>query len=494
MRHKTVFGSLIPAFAGLGGMFFLAHAANAQSQIDLQSDLAECKSLVVAGGLPIDCDAAFNDAHLHPLQPHPNDVAWPTEGWVRGDMPTDTAPRVDDLITAAMAGEKTDTMGETRAIVIIHQGRLVAEAYRDGFGPTTKQVSWSMAKSITQALVGRAVHLGLIHDIDAPMPTPFAADDPRAAITWRQWLTMTDGLDYKEINATSLADNDVVNMMYGRGKYDVLAYVEEELPLIHEPGTHWNYSTAGYHLLGWAWQQIIEQFYVEYNSAIREERDKQRHIEALRDAPLDWEGRRNRCRDLAVIGDAPDYCAELLNQPKPDFPDSEDLVFDDRRLMELLRRRSEMTDLRSIIGMDAQSEFDAAGTFLGGSLVWASARDFAKFGYLYLRDGVWEDERLLPEGWVDFARTKTPADNANIYGAGWWITAYGEDRSHPQNANSPPWDAFHAGGHEGQTIWVVPSKDLVIVRLGLMSNAGANWEALYEWNQKIARAFPDVEE
>ncbi|MEM9180967.1 MAG: serine hydrolase, partial [Pseudomonadota bacterium] len=136
-------------------------------------------------------------------------------------MPTDTAPLADDLISAAMAGEKADTMGETRAVVIIHQGRLVAEAYRDGFGPTTKQVSWSMAKSITQALVGRAVHLGLIQDIDAPMPTPFQADDPRAAITWRQWLTMTDGLDYKEINATGLADNDVVNMMYGRGKYDV---------------------------------------------------------------------------------------------------------------------------------------------------------------------------------------------------------------------------------------------------------------------------------
>jgi CubicO group peptidase (beta-lactamase class C family) len=144
------------------------------------------------------------------------------------------------------------------------------------------------------------------------------------------------------------------------------------------------------------------------------------------------------------------------------------------------------------LGMDFRIEGDSVGTFLGGSLVWASARDFAKFGYLYLRDGVWEDERLLPEGWIDFARTETPADNANIYGAGWWITAYGEERTHAQTAKTPPWDAFHAGGHEGQTIWVVPSRDLVIVRLGLMTNAGENWEALYEWNQEIARAFPEV--
>jgi CubicO group peptidase (beta-lactamase class C family) len=146
------------------------------------------------------------------------------------------------------------------------------------------------------------------------------------------------------------------------------------------------------------------------------------------------------------------------------------------------------------LGMDAQPEFDASGTFLGGSLIYASARDFARFGYLYLRDGVWNGERLLPEGWVDFARTKTSGANSNVYGAGWWITPpEGEEPTHPQSALSGPYDAFHAGGNEGQTIWVVPSKDLVIVRLGLMSNAPENWAALYEWNQKIARTFPNTE-
>ena len=144
--------------------------------------------------------------------------------------------------------------------------------------------------------------------------------------------------------------------------------------------------------------------------------------------------------------------------------------------------------------MDAQPEFDASGTFLGGSLIYASARDFARFGYLYLRDGVWEGERLLPEGWVDFARRPHEGTGSNVYGAGWWITPpEGEEPTHPQSAKSAPYDAYHAGGNEGQTIWVVPSKDLVIVRLGLMSNAPENWAALYEWNQKVARAFPDVE-
>lgn len=378
---------------------------------------------------------------LFPLQPHPEAVAWPTEGWATGDMPAETAPLVEVLMERAMTGEKTDVMGQTRAIVIVHEGRLVAEAYAEGFGPQTRQVSWSMAKSITQALVGRAVQLGLIESINEVMPTPFEADDPRSQITWRQWLNMTDGLDYKEIQATSLADNDVVNMMFGRGKYDVLAYVRDELPLIHEPGTHWNYSTAGYHLVAAALQRLVH---------------------------------------------APQISSDLLKEGAIE-PEEE---------IQMLMRLSNIhfgTLLFSPLGMDFRIEGDSTGTFLGGSLIWASPRDFAKFGYLYLRDGVWEGERLLPEGWVDFARTKTPANNANIYGAGWWITAYGEERTHAQNAKTPPWDAFHAGGHEGQTIWVVPSRDLVIVRLGLMTNAPENWGALYEWNQEIARAFPPVE-
>lgn len=378
--------------------------------------------------------------NLFPLQPHPVDTAWPTENWEVGTLDRETEEVVGNLIVQAMLGQRGDVMGQTRAVVVIHKGKLVAEAYKDDFSEDTKQVSWSMAKSITQALVGRAVHLGLIEDIDAPMPTPFPEGDPRNAITWRQWLNMTDGLDYKEINATSLADNDVVNMMYGRGKYDVLAYARDELPLVHEPGEVWNYSSSSYHLIAVALQKLVH---------------------------------------------APQISAGLV----------EEGTIEPNEEIQMLMRLSNIhfgALLFTPLGMDFRIEGDSVGTFLGGSLVWASARDFAKFGYLYLRDGVWEDERLLPEGWIDFARTETPADNANIYGAGWWITAYGEERTHAQTAKTPPWDAFHAGGHEGQTIWVVPSRDLVIVRLGLMTNAGENWEALYEWNQEIARAFPEV--
>ncbi len=359
---------------------------------------------------------------LHPLPPQPEGLAWPTEAWETAALEDGVdAGALDAVIEETMARGVGDVMGETRGMVIIHRGRLVREAYGEGFGPETKQVSWSMAKSVTQALVGRAAALGLIGSIDAPMPSPWPQDDPRAAITWRQWLNMTDGLDYTEIGATDLVTNDVVQMMFGPGRFDVAAFMAERPPL-HAPGTVWNYSTGGIHLVARALQSDV------------------------------W------------LGADPRTTASWTDE-----------------------------NLFGPIGMDHVIEFDPAGTFLGGSYVWASPRDFAKFGYLYLRDGVWEGERLLPEGWVDFARTETPGENANVYGAGWWITPPEDvERSHSQAALTCPCDAFHAGGNEGQTIWVVPSKDLVIVRLGLMPNSGKNWGALYEWNQEIARLFPDI--
>ena len=110
------------------------------------------------------------------------------------------------------------------------------------------------------------------------------------------------------------------------------------------------------------------------------------------------------------------------------------------------------------LGMtSADPRFDAAGTFIGSSFLYCTARDFARFGQLYLGDGVWEGRRILPEGWVDFARTPAPApvDEEFGYGAHWWL-----------------WDrhgfpgTFAAHGYEGQYIIVRPDRDLVVVRLG----------------------------
>jgi CubicO group peptidase (beta-lactamase class C family) len=127
------------------------------------------------------------------------------------------------------------------------------------------------------------------------------------------------------------------------------------------------------------------------------------------------------------------------------------------------------------IGMrSAKPRFDAAGTFVGSSYVFATARDFARFGLLYLRDGVWSGRRILPEGWVDYARTPTPTAPLRDYGAHFWIS--------PGDLGT-----FSANGFEGQRISIVPALDLIVVRLGRTPATQAL--GLQSWLADVVAAF-----
>lgn len=129
------------------------------------------------------------------------------------------------------------------------------------------------------------------------------------------------------------------------------------------------------------------------------------------------------------------------------------------------------------LGMDsAVMEPDAAGTFVGSSFMLATARDWARFGQLYLQDGVWQGRRILPEAWVAFSTRPTPQSPGGRYGAHWWLKLQPEMGGDTPAAARIPDDAYFAVGHEGQTLTVVPSRGLVIVRLGLSIYIDA-------WNQ-----------
>ncbi len=371
--------------------------------------------------------ALANAGNLTPLPPQPADVPWPTSEWPAGPMPAgvDTAE-----FQAAMADafdKPAEGLGETRELVVIQGGRLVHEQYAPGYTPDMRLVSWSMAKSVTQALVGVAVAQGRV-DIDRPMGSPhWKADDPRAQIPWRTWLQMTDGQRYLEIEAKTVADSDASRKLFGPGRLDVASYCSG-LPLIHEPGTHWNYNSCGIVLTADALTRTIV--------------------------------------------------------PNPQSPQA-------RRAAMLAWMRTSLFD---VIGMNPQPEFDASGLFYGSALIYASARDFAKFGLLYLRDGTWDGKRILPEGWVDYARTPGPGQNADIYGAGWWVAPKdGGGRPYPIRVDTgPERDGFSAPGFEGQYTLVVPSKDLIIVRLGLTPEKDLRTGAIGMWLGRVARAFPNV--
>jgi CubicO group peptidase (beta-lactamase class C family) len=129
------------------------------------------------------------------------------------------------------------------------------------------------------------------------------------------------------------------------------------------------------------------------------------------------------------------------------------------------------------LGMTSASvTLDGAGTWVAASYAYATARDYACFGLLYLRDGRWGDRRLLPEGWVDHGRRprSVDPDDGDYYGSHWW-------------SRDNPLGTFWAAGHEGQYVDICPDLDLILVRMG---RTEADYsEDLKGWRTRVIEAF-----
>ena len=121
-------------------------------------------------------------------------------------------------------------------------------------------------------------------------------------------------------------------------------------------------------------------------------------------------------------------------------------------------------ELFNKLGMaNAHYQMDGGGTYVGGAFLYATARDWARFGLMYLNDGVVNGERILPEGWVKLSTTPTDASlKARAYAAQFWLNQDSAQRMMPE----VPKDAYAARGHYGQSTFIIPSRDLVVVRMG----------------------------
>jgi CubicO group peptidase (beta-lactamase class C family) len=316
---------------------------------------------------------------LSALPDQPEDVAWPTSAWPEAKPGSDVdATVLERELDTLASGRSESPTGETHALAVVCGGRLVAERYGAGHGPDEPLCSWSMAKSVTHALVGILVREGRL-DLRAPAPVPAWQDptDPRRAITLDHLLRMCDGLEFTE-DYVDQGVSHVIEMLFGAGKDDVRAYAEAR-PAAHAPGSVWSYSSGTSNVV----------------SGIL--------------------GR--------MLGGEPGLRAFMT------------------------------AELFGPLGMQsAEPRFDAAGNFIASSFVFATARDFARFGLLYLRDGLWQGRRILPPGWVDHGRTATPASKGE-YGAHWWLATDGSG-------------IWNASGYNGQYIVIDPSRDLLVVRLG----------------------------
>lgn len=152
-------------------------------------------------------------------------------GVQRGDL----AARIDRLFTA-------EGMGETRAVIVMHDGQIVAERYGEPYGEETRFVSWSMAKTVTGVMIGMLVADGKLQlDETPPIPKWQRTGDPRGGITLRQLLQMRSGLRHSETTDPAY-DADTVKMLFLDGRDDMAAYAEAQ-PLEASPGAKFEYST-----------------------------------------------------------------------------------------------------------------------------------------------------------------------------------------------------------------------------------------------------------
>ena len=301
------------------------------------------------------------------------------------------ARRVDALFTG-------EALGETRALIVMHEGEIVAERYGEGFDADTRQLGWSMSKAVTGVLVGMMVADGRLRlDDPAPVEAWQRTGDPRSEITLRHLLQMRSGLRHQEM-ADPVYESAEVRMMFLDGRDDMAAWAQAQ-PLEHEPGTTFDYSTPSTVILA----------------------------------------------DIAT-----------------------DLIADGGSPAQRRRAMADFIDARLAVplGMETLAgEYDAAGTLVGGSAIWASARDWARFGEFMRHGGSVAGAQIVPRGWIDFMRSPNPA--AADYGAQIWLNRDSEGKRTVLFPDQGPETAFALVGHLGQYVIVSPEQRLTVVRLGV---------------------------
>lgn len=295
-------------------------------------------------------------------------------------MTLDTAHRDTHFDTAALQAAIDNAFTEdgrnTLAVAILHEGRLIGEAYAEGVDAQTPLLGWSMTKSLAATFAGVLVQRGLM-DINAQGRVPALAEAGRPEITVDHLLRMTGGLAGYEINDGTDPNSQ---MLFTQSDMARFAATHEQ---IAAPGERWDYQSGNTILAGSAMEPVMGDTLAEEAQTLR-----------------DW-------------------------------------LFDP-------------------LGMNtAILEADEAGTLQWSSYMFASARDWARLGQLYLDDGrAPNGTQIIPADWIDYIRRPTPGSDGN-YGAGFWMYETGL-----------PDGTFIMNGFQGQLAFIIPSEDLVIVRMG----------------------------
>ena len=327
---------------------------------------------------------------------HLPDLRYPRQDtipWPMGDLHAHSADenidrkKIDRVVEKAFEEKDPAKPIHTHAVVVVYNGKIIAEKYAEGFGPNSVLTGWSMTKSVTNALIGILVRDGKLK-LEDPAPIEEWKNDERRNITLNHLLQASSGLAWSESYFLPTAD---FHRMFihsdDKGGYAVHRSLE------HQPGEYFEYSGGTTNILSRIMRQTLGE-------------------EAYHSFPY--------------------------------------------------------RSLFARTGMyHALIEPDASGTFVASSYGHATARDWARLGMLYLNDGMWNGERILPEGWVEYSVTPAPAAPRGEYGAQIWLNS--GEKNNPSNVEFPglPNEAIIFSGFEDNFVVIVPSRNLVVVRLGV---------------------------
>lgn len=339
--------------------------------------------------------------------PNQDTIAWPMGNLVR-DTVLDGVnyDLLNTTVEDAFAEPGDKKNRRTRAILVIYDGQIIAEKYADGFDKNTRQLGWSMAKSVTNSLIGILYRDGKLLLNDRP-PFEEWKNDNRANITIHNLMQMSSGLLWEENYSKP---SDATNMLFKSKDAGLLA---SHAPYESQPGKVFEYSSGTSNMLSW----II------------------RH----------------------TVGDSGYY------------------KFASERLFK-------KTGMHSMI-----LEPDAGGTFVGSSYAFATPRDWGRFGLLFLNDGMFNGERILPEGWSEYSSSPCEGAAMGEYGAQFWLNAGSKTDVVKRYYPDVPADLFWADGYEGQNVFILPSKDLVVVKL---SQSSGNYLDDNKFLADIIKALP----
>ena len=327
-----------------------------------------------------------NSAKLDQIKVNEQVLKNSIQEWPVGNNTPHIDSRLQTLLENIVTIDNTQGLN-TRAMLVIKDGQLIAESYDKNISNTTPLLGWSMGKSLTAIMLGRMQKMGMLTMSQANLFSQWQGDE-RNKITLMQLLQMSSGLAFDETYAPG---SDATHMLFTAVSASSVAMVS---PLTKEPGSYHAYSSGTTNLLSrYIHQQLGHSTQADVDFLFKEI-----------------------------------FTPLSMNQS----------IF----------------------------ETDSSGVFVGSSYVYSSGQDWARLGLLMLNNGRVGQQQLLPEDWVKAAVKPNQSENDRRYGFQFWLNADENTDKKTLRWSTLPTDAYAMMGNRKQSVMIIPSENVVLVRLG----------------------------